>query len=109
MTEENIPAFEALAALHEVEATAVGTFTDSGAFIVKHGEATVAHLPMDFMHDGCPQLKLESEWKTPVHEEPIYPEVNESEMGNILQRILARPNVASKEWWVRQYDHEVKP
>jgi len=107
VTEENIPAFEALAALHEVEATAVGTFTDSGAFIVKHGETTVAHLPMDFMHDGCPQLKLESEWKTPVHEEPIYPEVNENEMGNILQRILARPNVASKEWWVRQYDHEV--
>ena len=34
VSEENIPAFEALAALHEVEATAVGTFTDSGAFIV---------------------------------------------------------------------------
>ncbi len=107
VSEENIPAFEALAALHEVEATAVGTFTDSGAFIVKHGASTVAHLPMHFLHDGCPQLNLESEWKTPIHEEPNYPDVNETEMGNILQRILARPNVASKEWWVRQYDHEV--
>jgi len=107
VSEENIPAFEALATLHEVEATAVGTFTNSGAFIVKHGEATVAHLPMDFMHDGCPQLNLESEWVPPVHEEPIYPEVDENEMGDILGRILARPNVASKEWWVRQYDHEV--
>ncbi len=107
VSEENIPAFEALARLHEVEATAVGTFTNSGAFIVKHGEATVAHLPMDFMHDGCPQLNLESEWKPPVHDEPIYPEADENEMGDILKRILARPNVASKEWWVRQYDHEV--
>ena len=107
VSEENIPAFEALAALHEVEATAVGTFTNSGAFIVKHGEKTVAHLPMDFMHDGCPQLNLESEWKQPVHDEPKYPKSNANDMGKILERILARPNVASKEWWVRQYDHEV--
>ena len=28
-------------------------------------------------------------------------------MGDILKRIMARPNVASKEWWVRSYDHEV--
>jgi phosphoribosylformylglycinamidine synthase len=107
VTEANIPAFEALAALHEVEATAVGTFTNSGAFIVKHGEMVVAHLPMDFMHDGCPQLQLESEWTAPVHEEPKFPNLDAKEMGKMLARILARPNVASKEWWVRQYDHEV--
>ena len=103
----DVEAFEALAALHEVEATAVGTFTDSGAFIVKHGESTVAHLPMHFMHDGCPQLQLKSAWSPPVHDEPKFPNADEKEMGNILKRILARPNVASKEWWVRQYDHEV--
>ena len=107
VSEQNVAAFEALAALHEVEATAVGTFTDSGAFIVKHGDSTVAHLPMDFMHDGCPQLNLQSEWTPPVHPEPNYPSTDAKEMGSILARILARPNVASKEWWVRQYDHEV--
>ncbi|MCH2637310.1 MAG: AIR synthase-related protein, partial [Candidatus Thalassarchaeum sp.] len=69
VSEDNVPAFEALAELHEVEATAVGTFTDSGAFIVKHGDSTVAHLPMDFMHDGCPQLQLNSEWTPPSHDE----------------------------------------
>ena len=107
VSEDNVPAFEALAELHEVEATAVGTFTDSGAFIVKHGDSTVAHLPMDFMHDGCPQLQLNSEWTPPSHDEPNFPDADDKEMGQILSRILARPNVASKEWWVRQYDHEV--
>ena len=107
VSEQNVAAFEALGALDEVEATAVGTFTDSGAFIVKHGDSTVAHLPMDFMHDGCPQLNLQSEWTPPVHPEPNYPSTDAKEMGSILARILARPNVASKEWWVRQYDHEV--
>lgn len=99
--------FEKLASLHEVEATAVGTFTDSGDFHILHGEHSVALLPIEFLHDGVPQLQLESEWVPPINEEPSYPEVNASSMGDVLSRLLARPNVASKEWWVRSYDHEV--
>ena len=102
---EDCAAFEALAKLHEVEATAVGTFTDSGAFVVRMGEDVVAHLPISFLHDGCPQLELDSEWTPPTHTEPILPDV--SEMGEVLLRLMARPNIASKEWWVRSYDHEV--
>ncbi len=99
--------FEALAALHEVEATAVGTFTDSGAFVVRLGETVVAHLPIEFLHDGCPQLELESEWTPPVHEPIVFPDVGASGRGELLEMLMARPNVASKEWWVRSYDHEV--
>ena len=104
---EDTESFEELARLHEVEATAVGTFTDSGAFVVTHGEDPVAHLPIEFLHDGCPQLKLESEWSPPKHTPIEFPNVTPLEMGDILQRLMARPNVASKEWWVRSYDHEV--
>ena len=104
---EDAHAFEELASLHEVEATAVGTFTDSGAFVVTHGEDPVAYLPIEFLHDGCPQLRLESEWTPPVHEPIEFPIADAWEMGDILKRIMARPNVASKEWWVRSYDHEV--
>ena len=100
-------AFEKLANLHEVEATAVGIFTDSGSFIVRFGEQTVADLPISFLYDGCPQLQLESEWAPPVHEPILFPQANADEMGEILCQLMARPNVASKEWWVRSYDHEV--
>lgn len=102
---EDCGSFEALAALHEVEATAVGKFTDSGAFVVRMGNDVVAHLPITFLHGGCPQLELVSEWTPPTHAEVILPEV--SQMGKALSRLIARPNVASKEWWVRSYDHEV--
>ena len=102
---EDCESFEALAALHEVEATAVGKFTDSGAFVVRMGTDVVAHLPISFLHDGCPQLELESEWSPPTHAEVILPEA--SQMGEALSRLIARPNIASKEWWVRSYDHEV--
>ncbi len=104
---EDCEKFEDLANLHEVEATAVGSFTDSGAFVVRHGETPVAHLPIQFLFDGCPQLQLHSEWEPPVHIPVDTPDLDEEGMGDTLSRLLARPNVASKEWWVRSYDHEV--
>ena len=85
----------------------MGTFTDSGAFVVTHGEEPVAHLPIHFLHDGCPQLKLESEWAPPAHKPIHTPSVDAHGMGELLARLMARPNIASKEWWVRSYDHEV--
>ena len=98
-------AFEALAALHEVEATAVATFTSTGMFHVKYNESTVAYLPIEFLHDGVPQLELESEWAPPV-QEPFVPPVD-ADHAALLEGMLQRPNIASKETWVRQYDHEV--
>ena len=67
--ESDVPAFEALADLHEVEATWVADFTNTGQFHVVHGEDTVANLPIEFLHDGVPQLRLESEWKPPNNPE----------------------------------------
>jgi len=103
-------AFEAMAALHEVEATPVATFTSSGMFHVKYNDDTVAYLPIEFLHDGVPQLQLESEWHTPqpalFNPESIV--LNEDmNHSSLLLKMLARPNIASKESWVRQYDHEV--
>ena len=103
--ETDVPAFEALADLHEVEATWVADFTNTGLFHVVHDEDTVASLPIKFLHDGVPQLRLESEWKKPVHTDFNTPD--DANHTPLLLRMLARPNIASKETWVRQYDHEV--
>ena len=102
---EDQDAFEALADLHEVEATAVATFTSTGMFHVRYDEATVAYLPIEFLHDGVPQLQLESEWRPPVLP-PFVPPQN-ADHAALLTSMLKRPNIASKETWVRQYDHEV--
>ena len=102
---EDCQRFDALAALHEVEATPVATFTDSGVFHVKYEATTVAYLPIEFLHEGVPQLQLESEWVPPQIASFIAPDsANHSEL---MIDMLARPNIASKETWVRQYDHEV--
>jgi phosphoribosylformylglycinamidine synthase len=100
-------AFEKLAKLHEVEATKLGTFTDSGSFTITYGGSVVAHLPLDFLHDGCPQLELNSEWKFPKRVDFSPPSWTDEKMGATLCELMSRPNIASKEWWVRSYDHEV--
>ena len=103
--ESDVETFEELASLHEVEATWVADFTDTGQFHVVHGDKTVANLPIEFLHDGVPQLQLESEWTPPIN--PEFKPDNTYDHSDLLIRMLARPNIASKETWVRQYDHEV--
>ncbi|MDO9516033.1 MAG: AIR synthase-related protein [Syntrophales bacterium] len=99
-------AFLALAAKMNVEATILGTFTDSGIFHVRYGEKTVAYLDMEFLHEGLPKMRLNARWTPPRHEEPAFPEPDE--MGSALKEMLSRLNICSKESIVRQYDHEVQ-
>jgi phosphoribosylformylglycinamidine synthase subunit PurSL len=98
--------FLALARKMDVEATVIGQYTDSGWFHVRYGEATVAYLKMDFLHEGLPQMALKAAWIQPVHDEPNFPVP--TDMGKALKIMLARLNICSKESVVRRYDHEVQ-
>jgi len=103
---EKIEAFLALAEKMGVEATVLGSFTDSGKFHVRYGDSTVAYLDMDFLHEGLPQMKLQARWTPPVHPEADFPEP--ADLGRALKDLLGRLNICSKESVVRQYDHEVQ-
>lgn len=96
-----------LAARMDVEATALGHYTDSGFFDVRYNDRPVASLPMEFMHDGVPQLELEAVWEAPKVED-IRVDMPDSEQGAFLRRMLNRLNICSKEYIIRQYDHEVR-
>ena len=67
---------------------------------------TVADMNMEFVHDGLPKIKKKAVWKRPVHEEPSFDAP--ADLTAYLKKILSSPNVASKEWVIRQYDHEVQ-
>ncbi len=102
---EKFSDLEELARKHDVEITTVGKFTDSGYFHVLHKAETVAYLDMKFLHEGLPQLKLNATWEKRKFPEPTIYETN---LDEILYKLLESPNIASKEWIIRQYDHEVK-
>ena len=103
---QKIDAFLELARKMDVEATVLGTYTDSGMFHVRYAEQTVAYLRMDFLHNGLPQMKLNAKWIAPLHGEPEIPAPEK--MGEALKQMLARLNICSKESVVRRYDHEVQ-
>jgi phosphoribosylformylglycinamidine synthase len=89
-----------------VEATVIGEFTDDSRLHILYEGITVADMEMDFVHNGLPKIKKYAFWKKPVHEEPSFHDPDD--LIPYLKSILSSPNVASKEWVIRQYDHEVQ-
>ena len=96
----------ALCAKMDVEATVLGTFTDSGKIHILYEGRTIAYLDMDFVHEGLPAMQMVAKWEPPVHPEPALPA--EPDLGRTLKTLLGRLNICSKEYVVRQYDHEVQ-
>ncbi len=103
---ENVDAFMEMAKRFGVEATVLGTFTDSGVFHMLYGEKTVAYLPLSFMHAGLPPMQIPALWAQPVHPEPVIAAVADYTLD--LTDLLSCLNICSKESVVRRYDHEVQ-
>ena len=99
--------FLALAKRMDVEATPLGEFTDDGVFHVTYNGKLVTHLDMEFMHDGVPQYQLNAVWEAPMHPDARI-EDGGVDQAELLKAMLGRLNICSKEYLIRQYDHEVK-
>ena len=107
---ETLTQFMELARHLDVEATDLGEFTESGFFVARYGERVVAHLDMDFLHNGVPTMELEAVWKKPANPEIRIDglEMSAAAAGDLLKRMLGRLNICSRETVIRQYDHEVQ-
>ena len=90
----------------DVEATVIGVFTDTKRLVLKYDGVQVGELDMEFLHDGVPKYSRKASWNTPELSEPAI-EAAEDYTEDV-KRILGCYNVASKEWIIRQYDHEVQ-
>lgn len=105
---ENLKELMTICEAESVEATVLGTFTDTHRLRVFYRGEVVADLDMDFLHDGLPRHTKKAVWDPPQHPEPELGQGDSTQFTEDLFRILASPNVASKEWVIRQYDHEVQ-
>ena len=106
---KHIDRFMALSKLHAVESTVIGTYTDSGKLHITYDGKTCAYVNMDLLQSGFPQWEFEAEWTSPQQRGLYEPVLNRpSNFNQLLLDLLARPNIASKEWITRQYDHEVQ-
>jgi phosphoribosylformylglycinamidine synthase len=103
---EKLPALLELAARREVEATDLGEFTDSGVFELRWQGRAVGWLPLAFLHDGLPRMRLRAVWQPTVTAESV--REDPGRFDAILEEMLRGPNLASGEKKARHYDHEVK-
>ena len=103
---DKINDFLELAGQMDVEATVLGDFNDNGYLQIRYGEDIVGLMEMEFLHQGVPRLELTARWCLPTLEEPSIP--MPADCGAELHALLARLNICSKEYFVRQYDHEVQ-
>jgi phosphoribosylformylglycinamidine synthase II/formyltetrahydrofolate-dependent phosphoribosylglycinamide formyltransferase len=106
LSSKKIDELKRLAAKHTVELTVVGNFTESGYFKITRKGKVVALLDLHFLHDGAPILELESQWHPSELKENIG--ADGGDIKTTILKLLAHPNICSREAVIRQYDHEVQ-
>jgi phosphoribosylformylglycinamidine synthase len=103
---ENWDAFEELCKLEDVNTARIGKFTDTKRLVLKYGEHEVGNLAMEFLHNGRPPIVREAVFEP----QPVVAlnSPNRDDYTADVLKILGSLNVCSKEWIIRQYDHEVQ-
>lgn len=106
---EDIDRFMELSAEHEVESTVIGEYTDTGKLHIKYKDETCAYVDMDLLDKGFPSWEFDAVWLPPEMRGLTEPVISSpSDFNTLLLNMLERPNISSKEWIIRQYDHEVQ-
>ncbi|MFC2071949.1 phosphoribosylformylglycinamidine synthase subunit PurL [Chloroflexota bacterium] len=95
-----------LFASEDVEAAAIGEFTSDRRLQLFYHGSLVCDMSMEFLHRGRPQVQREAVWEQTRYAEPDF--ASPLDLGETLLAILGSWNVCSKEWVIRQYDHEVQ-
>ena len=101
--------FLALSAKHAVESTVIGRFTDSGKLHITYNGAVCAYIDLDLLTAGFPQWEFDAVWISPTDRGLFEPVLGPPQDHNaLLLDMLNQPNICSKSWVSRQYDHEVQ-
>ncbi|HEX6837581.1 MAG TPA: phosphoribosylformylglycinamidine synthase subunit PurL, partial [Polyangia bacterium] len=103
---------EALAifAKWDLDAAVIGRVTDTGKIVVKEGGKVHAEIPVAPLAEG---LRYERPFARPtaLDQERALDVASlkaPADLGAALLELMASPNIASKEWIYRQYDHMVR-
>jgi phosphoribosylformylglycinamidine synthase II len=105
----NLGKLKKLFADEDVDCSDIGTFSNDGRLTVKHNDEVLVDMDMAFLHDGVPKRAMASRWAPPAPAAfPHLSKKKKTSLESSVLAVLAQPTVASKEWVVRQYDHEVQ-
>lgn len=103
---ENIAKLISIFANENVSATVIGEFTGAKRLELYYEDNLVCDLDMRFLHDGIPQIAKQAAYIQVKHREPKIPQ--KKDFTADLLKLLGHFDICSKEWIIRQYDHEVQ-
>jgi phosphoribosylformylglycinamidine synthase len=106
---ESLDRFMELSRKHEVESTVIGNYENTGKLRLSYGGKSCAYLDLSLFSEDFPQWDFDAEWLSPRARGLTEPALSEpADYGRLLHALLATPNLSSREWIQRQYDHEVQ-
>lgn len=115
----NLEALKQICKEEGVELADLGHFgTPSKEIVLQYRGQEVGRLDTHFLHEGIPQPVREAVWGSDAAaqrrsnaakstNDSSTPSPRHSVTASLLS-LLAHPNIASKHWIIRQYDHEVQ-
>jgi len=89
-----------------VEAVVIGEFTQDRRLCLFYKNKKVCDLDMNFLHDGLPMPVKKARLKKRHSKKHDLPKP--IEFNSILLEIIGNLNSCSREWVIREYDHEVQ-
>ncbi len=115
VSKDKLPVLEALCHDEHVELCVLGKFGHADKegnpeLILHYHDTEVGRLPMPVLHDGIPKPRREAVWhgsQAPAASHTAR-KLDHSKITDALYALLSHPNIASKHWIIRQYDHEVQ-
>jgi phosphoribosylformylglycinamidine synthase len=93
----------------ELDAVVIGHVTGDGNLRVKSGGGVAAEIPIAALTEMAPVYsRLLARPASPEQRKTTGPEPADGELDPVFMRLVASPNIASKDWVYRQYDHMVR-
>lgn len=102
---DKIKDLEVIFKQEEVEMDVIGEVTDSNNLVLFYQGNKVVELDMDFIFSS---LRISKKAKWVVANEKTETIEERKNYNQDLKKILSSPNIASKDWILNQYDHEVQ-
>ncbi|MBN1150305.1 phosphoribosylformylglycinamidine synthase subunit PurL [candidate division WOR-3 bacterium] len=102
---ENIDRVFEICEQEETNVSVIGEFTDTQKLEVFYYDEKIVNLDMKFLHEGVPRRHIHAKRKF-SHEQKCVKE--KPCVEKTILKLLSLPDIASKDWIVRQYDHQVQ-
>jgi phosphoribosylformylglycinamidine synthase len=101
---ENVPAVEEVCARWELDHAAIGEVTDTGELRAYFDDELVGAIPAAYLTDEAPRYEVPRRPRAAA--EPA-PTPSGPQANRALLELLASPNIRSRAWIFRRYDHLV--